>query len=210
MERRIPSRAFEPPIKRLIISSAMFLPFLLTQGLRAKPPRHRNPPAHAFLIKLSSAKEFNVRSTSEHGLILVALQDCSALVDGKAANLMAGNYDTFVGSKSVKLARTSATPASFVLIDVFSAQQPLTIQTNTLVSHGRSEDASDRNVTLLMAIDSLRVADSRDLRHEGLPWQSIHHRNISLRRGDTVWLSRGLHRFKNNGTSTARFVTVEW
>lgn len=155
-------------------------------------------------------RNLTFQSISQQGFVLVAVKDCSVLIDGQSTTLKAGDYKKIPGTQSLELAQSGLTTVPFVLIKVVAATQSLTIEATTLARNQELEDASDRNATLLVAITSLRLHDVRNLADEGEHWKSGPQRTIELQQGQTVWLMQGMHRLRNSGNTATQFVTVEW
>lgn len=166
--------------------------------------------AEVSLITLNQARKMSFQPISEQGIVLVAIRDCSVLIDGQITPLKAGGHKTIPGQQRLELAQSDPTPVSLILIKVVTTTQPLTIETTTLARNHELEDASDRNTTLLIAIDPLRLRDVLDLAAPDGPWKSGSQKTIELEQGQTSWLRRGMHRLRNSGNNTVRFVTVEW
>jgi hypothetical protein len=176
----------------------------------ARPLDSTSGLAKVSLIRLNRETKLSFQPISDQGFVLVAIRDCSVLIDGKSAILKAGDYQKIPRIHSLELSQSEPMPVPLVLIKVVATIQPLTIETTTLARHQELEDASDRNTTLLIAIDPLRLRDVRDLADEGEPWKSGPQKTIELQEGQTAWLPRGMHRLRNTGENGIRFVTVEW
>jgi hypothetical protein len=161
-------------------------------------------------VTLNGETKLSFQPSSNEGFVVVAIQDCALLINGKSTTLRAGDYTRVPGKQSLELVQSGPITVPIVLVEIVSAQQPLTINATTLAPNGVLEDASDRNSTLLVAIDPLLLRDVRDLAEEGEPWKSSPQRKIELQKGQTVWLKKGIHRVRNAGSSEARFVTIEW
>lgn len=166
--------------------------------------------AEVSLIRLNRGSQLNFSPLSEQGFVLVALRDCTLLLEDQSVSLKAGEYKQVAGTGPLHLKTSSPGSTSIVLIRVRSASQPLTIETMMLTSHQESEDASDRNASLIIAIDPLRMSDNRDLSDEGDPWRSSIQQILNLKSGQAVWMKAGIHRLRNRGKNSVRFVTVEW
>jgi hypothetical protein len=142
--------------------------------------------------------------------VIVALTDCSVVIDGKMIVLKGGEFTEELGEVSLKLAPAGDTTPILVLVNILSSSQPLTIKSTKLEPQQQLEDASDRNRTLLIALSDLLLRDERDLAEEGEPWRSSPARRIRLRSGNVVWLRHGMHRVQNTGNASARYITIEW
>lgn len=108
------------------------------------------------------------------------------------------------------LVRFSAANPRLALVEVVASSQTLTITSHSLAAHQELEDASDRNQTLIVALDSLEISDEHNLAAEGEPWKPSEIRVIRLQRGGTGWLNHGIHRVRNARSTIARFMTIEW
>lgn len=166
--------------------------------------------AEVSLVGLDQGSQLSFASVSDQGFVVVALRDCTLSVDDRSTTLKAGDYKKVTGIEPLHLRNSGLGSTSVVLIRVRSALQPLTIETTTLTHHQQLEDASDRNATLLVAVDSLQLSDQRDLADEGSPWKPSLEPPLNLKRGETAWIKAGMHRIRNRGTNAVRFVTVEW
>ena len=166
--------------------------------------------AKVSLIELDAAAPTSFRASSDRGFVLVAIKDCSLLVDGERTKLKAGEYKAIPGRRTLELGRSETPNCPLVLIEIIAASQALTIEKTALGGHKEMEDASDRNSTLLIAISPLQIRDTRNLAEEDGPWKSGPQKSIELHEGQFTWLQRGVHRLRNSGNSTICFVTVEW
>ena len=190
----------------VVLSLSILIPTVSWAGFSDSTSRL----AEVSLIRLNQETKLSFQPISEQGFVLVAIRDCSVLIDGRSTLLKAGDHKTISGRQSLELAQSGSTPVSLVLIKVVTATQPLTIETTTLARNQELEDASDRNTTLLIAIVPLRLSDVRDQADADEPWKSGSQKTIELQQGQTTWLMRGMHRLRNSGNTTIRFVTVEW
>jgi hypothetical protein len=197
-------------MKRAIICIALPLSLLAAMGVEAKVSISEKDLAKVSLIGLDRETRLTLQATSEEGFVVIAIQDCVILINGTSIRLNAGDHKAVPGKRSLELAQSGLTPISLVLVEVVSAQQPLTIEAKTLAPGEGLEDASDRNSTLLIAIAPLRLRDVRNLAEEGEPWKTSPQRTIELQKGHTTWLKEGMHRVRNMGNSAARFIMIEW
>ncbi|HWW22355.1 MAG TPA: hypothetical protein VNY78_00575 [Edaphobacter sp.] len=195
-------------MKKAILCALALSVFVSTKS-GAAPLDSNSGLAKVSLIRLNRETKLSFQPISDQGFVLVAIRDCSLLIDGKSALLKAGDYQKIPGIQSLELSQSGPMPVPLVLIKVVSTIQPLTIETTTLARHQELVDASDRNTTLLIAIDPLRLRDVRDLADDE-PWKSGPQKTIELQEGQTAWLLRGVHRLRNSGKTATRFVTVEW
>lgn len=164
--------------------------------------------ARVSVVKLSRAIRVNL---DDESLVVVALEDCSIIIDGHPDALKAGSYKEYSRGGSVGLSPADSTSAQLALVHVLPHKQTLTILNNTLEVNQELEDASGRNQTLMIALNTLQFRDETNLAAaEDEPWKSSHPRTISLQRGGTAWLKKGKHRVRNTGAATARFITIEW
>ena len=143
-------------------------------------------------------------------LIVFPLEDCAVLFNGQRIALKTGDYKEFSSGDNVTLRPIGSARPRIALVEVVASSQTLTITSQSLASHQEMEDASDRNQTLVVALDSLEIRDKRDLAAEGQPWKLSETRSIQLQRGETAWLNQGMHRLKNAGSTVAKFITIEW
>ena len=143
-------------------------------------------------------------------LIVVPLEDCAVVINGHRTALKEGDYKEVSAGDDLSLSPVSAANPRLVLVEVVASSQALTINFEVLAAHQQLEDASDRNQTLIIALDSLEVRDEQNSAAEGEPWKSSEIRMIRLQRGETGWLNYGMHRVRNARSMVARFITVEW
>lgn len=142
--------------------------------------------------------------------VIVALADCSVVIDGKVTVLKRGDFTEQLGAVSLELAPAGGAAPILVLVNILSSSQPLSIESTSLAPQQQLEDASERNRTLLIALSDLLLRDERDLAEEGEAWRSSPARRIRLRSGNVVWLRHGMHRIRNTGNAAAKFITIEW
>lgn len=195
-------------MKRPGLVTALLLSAILFPNASASHGGQKISPAKVLLVRPGSTMRLDSQPTHK-GFVLVALGDCSVLINGHTNNLKAGDHKEVSGG-ILELAPAPSKPTELVLVEVLSASQPLTVQSTTLARNQEVEDASDRNLTLLVAVDALRLSDVRDLSEEEEPWKSAPAKAINLQKGQTVWLQQGMHRLRNAGRTTSRFVTIEW
>jgi hypothetical protein len=197
------------PLKKSILCALALSVFVSTKS-GADMLGSNSGSTKVSLVRLNREAKSSFQPISDQGFVLVAIRDCSVLINGKSAILKAGDYQKIPGVQSLELSQSGPMPVPLVLIKVVTTIQPLTIETTTLARHQELVDASDRNTTLLIAIDPLRLRDVRDLADEDEPWKSGPQKTIELQEGQTAWLLRGMHRLRNSGKTATRFVTVEW
>lgn len=161
--------------------------------------------AKVSIVKLSHAIKF-----SHKNLIVVPLEDCAVLINGHRTALKEGEYKEFTAGYDLSLRPVSAANPRLALVEVVTSFQALTITSTSLAAHQDLEDASDRNQTLVVALDNLEIRDEQSLAAEGEPWKPSEIKIIRLQRGETGWLDHGKHRVRNAGSTVARFITIEW
>ncbi len=197
-------------MKTAIVCIALSLTVLVSTRVQASAPISENDLAKVSLVQLNGETKVNLQRSFREEFVVVSIQDCIVQINGTRTALKAGDYKTLSGKQGLELAQSGSAAVPLVLVEVITARQPLTIQATTLVSNQELEDASDRNSTLLVAIEPLRLRDVSGLAEEGEPWKAGPQRKIELQKGETVWLKQGMHRVRNAGNSVARFVTIEW
>lgn len=188
----------------------MLLCFLGNIGFATASQRDIKSLAEVSLIKLKPDVPISFQPSSDQGFIVVALQDCTVMLNEQKEILRTANFRRVRGKRILQLASSASTNASLVLITIKNTYQDLTIEDTVLTHRQELEDASDRNVSLLVAISPMQLRDVRDQNGEGESWKSSNPTIIKLSAGQTVWLPPGMHRFRNLGDSTAHFVTIEW
>jgi hypothetical protein len=85
----------------------------------------------------------------------------------------------------------------------------LTLSGVTLPPSEAVEQQRDRGDTLLVAITPLALLHHRN---EGQEWEWIPSAPtaVSLKAGEVAWIARGKHHLRNHGTTTVRFLTLEF
>ena len=152
-----------------------------------------------------------MRFESAHkSFVIVALEDCAVVMNGQKDSLKAGDHKEFRSGDNVELSPASSRSPHFAVVEVLKTSQPLTITAENLAVRQEREDASARNQTLLIALDTFQIRDERDLAGEGEPWKPSRAKLLKLRRGEAAWLTRGMHRLHNTGNAAAWFITIEW
>jgi len=194
-------------VNRSKLAPTILLSVVFSLHVGASSVKSPNGLASASLVRISRAMRFKL---DHKGLLVIALEDCSVVINGHRDALKAGDYKEFRTGDSVELSPAASTNPQLVLVDVLEASQPLTILPGNLAVHQELEDASDRNQTLLIALDILQISYEQNLAVEGEPWKSSHTRTVRLHRGETAWLEKGMHRMRNTGNTAARFITIEW
>ena len=197
------------PMNRASLSMPLSLLLLSHSIFGASPIRSTGRRARVSLIQLNHATSL-YRPVSDQGFVVVAIDDCSFLLDGKVSRLKSGEHQTIAGGRPLSLSLSGRVPASLVLIKVVSAPQNLTFEETSLAVQQILEDASDRNRTLIIATAPLKLTYVIDQAGEGEPWKSGPKIMIDLKKGGFVWLAPGIHRLRNAGSSTADFVIAEW
>jgi hypothetical protein len=184
---------------------ALFLATIIHPAFGASPGALQRGITRVSVVKLNHAMKLNHKN-----LIVVPLEDCAVLFNGQRIAFTAGDYKEFSSSDNLTLRPVGSASPRIALVEVVASSQALTITSKSLASHQEMEDASDRNQTLVVALDSLEIRDKQDLAAEGQPWRASETRLIRLQRGETAWLNQGMHRVKNAGSTVAKFITIEW
>jgi hypothetical protein len=200
----------EIKLNRGLLGLLLLLLFASRSSFSAGPPSIKEHPAKISIVQVTPDAPSKFRPDSSQGFIVVSLQDCLLIIDGRKESLRLGDFREAKGDQVLQVANASSTPASLVLVNVRSRSQQLTIIRSTLAPNQESEDASDRSTTLLVAIAPLRLRDVRDMAGEDETWKSSKSKMIQLREGETEWLQPGMHRLRNIGSAQAQFVTIEW
>jgi len=197
-------------LKIAILSAVVSLSLLAAAGRAAGPSNLNSSFARVSLVTLSGHATLSFHPVSNQGFILVAIKDCSVVINGQRSVMKTGGYKRVTGGQNLALVQTDSKPISLVLVKVVSTAQSLTVEATKLESHEELEDASDQNATLLIAINSMQLDDVRDLAGEDEHWKSGPKRTLQLLAGQNAWLKPGIHRLRNSGNTEAQFVTVEW
>lgn len=167
-------------------------------------------PAHASQIILSTHTPQTFQPSSSNGFIVLSLTDTTLLINNHPFALQPGDTRVIPGKQALTLEDSYAQAAPIVLVRIDTATQSLTITKTNLAPSAQSEDASDRNDTLVIALSPLTLRDVRDLGEEDEPWKSAPPATLSLSPGQTSWLNPGMHRLTNLAQTKASFVTIEW
>jgi hypothetical protein len=184
---------------------AMLLASIIPSVCGANPTMLQRGIAKVSIVKLSHAIRFDHKK-----LVVVPLEDCAVLINGHKTALKEGDYKEVSAGDDLSLSPVSAANPRLALVEVVASSQALTITSQSLAAHQELEDASDRNQTLIIALDSLEISDEQNLAAEGEPWKPGEIRVIRLQRGGTGWLKHGMHRVRNAGSTVVRFITIEW
>jgi hypothetical protein len=166
--------------------------------------------ARVSTVSLHGTEILSIEPLSRIGVILLAIEDCTIRVNGLSVDLKTGERKFVHGVEIVKVSSSGSRPTPLVIVNVKRAQQAQTFDHVELGLGKIMEDASDRNETLLVALNSLRLHDLIDRADEGEPSNYGKPHVIELGAGQTAWLQPGIHQIINVGGSMARFVTIEW
>lgn len=108
-------------------------------------------------------------------------------------------------------AQWSAKPdsrARLLLVTPKTPHQELTIEP-FLTGNRTSEDASDRNATLVVAISPIRFRDTQN-RGDESQWIPSKPEIITLHSGGLKWISPGIHHFYRVSTQNGNAISIEW
>jgi hypothetical protein len=170
---------------------------------------HRSPPAQVSRIQIQARNSQVIHPISGEGMILIALHDCDLSVNGEELVLRGGKFKAIRGSKALLVQALEPTSADFLVVNVRSADQALTVEASSLRGRQSLEDASDRNETLLVAISSVRPGDVWNIGAED-EWHPAKPKWISLQAREFCWVRAGLNHFENRSGGVAQFITIEW
>ena len=166
--------------------------------------------ARVSVATLHGSEGLSIEPLSEIGVILLAVGECTIMVNGSPVALKSGERSFVHGRQTVNVNSSDTRPAFLLVVNVRTARQAQTFDRIELVPGKAMEDASTRNETLLVALTSLRLRDIIDKSDEGEPLNYGRPRSIELPAGKTAWLPPGMHHITNVGGSLAKFVTIEW
>lgn len=192
-------------VSRISLAAALLLTINVPWVCDAKPNVLQRGIARISIVKLHRAVKLGNKN-----FIVVPLQDCAILINGQRTTLKRGDFREVNAGEDLSLSPLSAASPRLALIQVVASSQALTITSESLAAHEVMEDASDRNQTLVIALDRLEIRDETDLAGEGEPSKPGGMRVLRLQRGGTGWLNQGMHRVRNARSTVARFVTIEW
>ncbi len=150
-----------------------------------------------------------IQPLSAEGLILLPLEDCTFSINNQDFTIARGAFKQIRGSRDVKVGSSPGAAAQLLVVKVKMATQGLTINPVRLKSAQGLDDASGRNMTLLIALSPVHLSDVVNLGDES-QWHPSKPRTIVLRKGQTQWLRAGIHHLQNSGGQLADFITVEW
>jgi hypothetical protein len=159
---------------------------------------------------LHDGESVSIEPLSRIGVILLAVGDCTILVNGSPADLKAGERQFVHGREIVKISPSGSRPTTLVIVNVKRARQAQTFDRVELTPGKVMEDASSRNETLLVALNALRLRDVINNSDEGEPSNYGQPHTIKLEAGQTVWLQPGMHQITNSGGSKASLASIEW
>jgi hypothetical protein len=168
-------------------------------------------PANTLELHLRPHTPTHFPSQILKGFVVIALSDTAITINGAQKKWRVGDYQNLAGEDHLDIENNDEHDSNVLLVKIGALQQSLTIETTQLKPKQMLEDASDRNITLIVALSPLTLRDVRNLEHdEGRPWRPALPRNLSLQYGKTAWLVHGMHRLTNQGHANARFLTIEW
>jgi hypothetical protein len=165
--------------------------------------------ATASYVTVNSHTKVRIKPRSSLGVLLIATEKCSLLIDGQIANMEAGDHKRVRKPQEVELPKTAAISAHLVLVQVDKQAQPLSFEKFTLAGHQELEDGSDENDTLIVALSDVRLRTVKNLGTES-EWLPGPPQMITLKRGETYWQAPGTYHFRNTSAEPANFLMVEW
>lgn len=189
-----------------------------------------NKRADVFAVHLPAASQVTVPASTEHGLVWVAITKGAVGPSGMNQEVAEGAMGCVKGKDSVTLRAPGDTAATFVVVDVLDAFQPLTLSTyatqvenpadpeiclqsidEALAPGQILQQHSDQNDTLIVAIRPVKLRDVWNLsQDESEGWRPSKPVTIQLSSGAVQWTRTGIHQFRNLGTIPAHFVRIEW
>jgi hypothetical protein len=122
-----------------------------------------------------------------------------------ADRVVAGESGILGNGEEAQFRVMSGSSARLIRVDPKAPHQELTIDRFAL----DSEDGSDRNATLLVAITDCRFRDVRNLGDES-EWTPSKPEIVAMSAGSVRWIRPGIHHFTNLGSQTAKVVSIEW
>ncbi|AQS86058.1 MAG: hypothetical protein ABF876_14285 [Acetobacter aceti] len=144
---------------------------------------------------------------NRYGAVWVAL-DKNTLKNGRTP-LQKGSYGTVEAQEKVCFSSNETKKSKILVIFINTKSQPLTITSTNLSPAKSLSDASDRNKTLLVALDNMTLTDTITSGEED-NWRKGNPKKISLLSGSTAWIEPGIHTLKNVGREKSEFITIEW
>ena len=115
--------------------------------------------AHVSTLRLHDGESVSIEPLSRIGVILLAVGDCTILVNGSPADLKAGERRFVHGREIVKVSPSGSRPTTLVIVNLKRARQAQTFDRVELTPGEVMEDASSSNETLLVALNALRLRD---------------------------------------------------
>ncbi len=166
--------------------------------------------ARVTLIELGENARYQITGARKYGSVWISL-DSGVLLDfdGNARITSAGEGHAIEAGQIVTFRAREAAGGRVIVVVPKLTCQPLTVLSNALAPGGEQQDASSRNETLVVAVSSVELRDTRNAGDESV-WISSAPRIIGLRSGQVTWLRAGIHHLKNLLGTPSEFVTIEW
>jgi hypothetical protein len=140
----------------------------------------------------------------------VAISQGALNVKGNRLALEKGEHKMWDQGTEIRVTNVGSSIAELAIVKMKTiGDQQLTIERTKLDREQILEDASDRNLTLVLALDRVSLQDERSKGGEDEPWVKGDSHRIELDAGQTGWMSPGIHHVKNIGADSAEFLMIE-
>lgn len=192
--------------KPLLLVAALALQPALGQQLRLISADKR---ALVLNARVSSAQPYRLH-TEQYGAVWVAMtsgMSARTTVNNREVLRMInpGDSGTVGSGGSLQFQLDKGRDAQLIVILPKQPHQPLTVGPLDLPT----DDASDRNATLVVALTSCLVADTRNVPDEST-WIPGKQEVVSLHKADVRWIRPGIHHLRSLGRHSCRLISIEW
>jgi hypothetical protein len=189
--------------------AVLFFGAVLTHGASAKDQNSYADVASNSIVRVRQGETLDLHAGSS-ALVIVALSRGVLNVEGSRLALERGDYKMWEQGAEIRVTNVDASPAELAIVKMKTiGDQRLTVERTKLDRKQVLEDASDRNVTLVLALERVSLQDERSKNDGDERWVKGYSHRIDLNAGQTGWMSAGSHHLKNIGAGSADFLTIE-
>ena len=140
----------------------------------------------------------------------VAISHGALNVDRNRLSLEKGDHKMWDQGTEIRVTNVGSSIAELAIVKMKTVgDQQLTVERIKLDPKQILENASDQNLTLVLALDRVSLQDERSKGGEDEPWVKCDSHRIELDAGQTGWMSPGIHQVKNIGAGSAEFLMIE-
>ncbi|WP_264801048.1 hypothetical protein [Acetobacter nitrogenifigens] len=150
---------------------------------------------------------YHLRPTNQYGAVWIALTGGMTGKGGKT--ISRGDYGEAKPGDDILFSPEGSSRPGLIIISVQTEKQPLTITPVTIDPGGVMADASDRNTTLLIALNNLAITDITSSGEEE-NWRVGKPEKIAMQAGEVRWIKPGVHKLKNVKSTKSELITIEW